>query len=341
MGETYYEILEISPDATQEEITAAYRERVLETHPDRNDDPDAADQFTRVTTAEEVLSDETSRARYDRLGHDAYVRMTDRFTGGGHDASQADAEPNAGSTDDATGRESNAGYYRTRARAQAGTANTEERGGPSHHARQRARRERAWNEYERAKTGHERTKTGRSRERDWERDQGRSHGDHGRSDGFDVGAAATGQRTSGPSANDNGHTETATDDSSGGFRYTVHDWDDDVDLEEPRQRLDRETIVTVCAVALLYPLLVYASLTPQFSHLVNAVVAACTLVLVGYLLTVPRAAVVSFGLWSVLVPLGLPRLTAIDPLSLAGILVVGAFWVPFGYAIAVWWALRP
>jgi curved DNA-binding protein CbpA len=36
--------------------------------------PDAADRFKRVTAARETLLNASERARYDRLGHAAYVR---------------------------------------------------------------------------------------------------------------------------------------------------------------------------------------------------------------------------------------------------------------------------
>jgi len=70
---TFYDVLDVSPDASREEIRAAYREKVKETHPDVSDDPDAETQFKRVTRAKEVLTDPDERARYDRLGHRQYV----------------------------------------------------------------------------------------------------------------------------------------------------------------------------------------------------------------------------------------------------------------------------
>ena len=90
----------------------------------------------------------------------------------------------------------------------------------------------------------------------------------------------------------------------------------------------------------LYPALVYSSVTPVFPVAVNAIVAACTLALIGYLLTIPHVAVVAFGLWSVLVPVGLLGLTDLEILSVPVLGVLGAFWVPFGYAVVVRWALR-
>ncbi|PSP98465.1 hypothetical protein BRC89_07925 [Halobacteriales archaeon QS_4_70_19] len=69
----YYTVLGVDRDASVADIRAAYRDRVKETHPDRNDAPDAAEQFQRVRRAEAVLTDADERARYDRLGHEAYV----------------------------------------------------------------------------------------------------------------------------------------------------------------------------------------------------------------------------------------------------------------------------
>lgn len=73
MAETFYSALGVDADAERETIESAYRDLVKETHPDVSDDPDAPERFKRLTTARDVLVDEDERARYDRLGHDAYV----------------------------------------------------------------------------------------------------------------------------------------------------------------------------------------------------------------------------------------------------------------------------
>ena len=64
-----YEELGVGRDATRDEITAAYRARAKELHPDaRPDDTSASERFARVGTAYRVLSDPRERARYDALG---------------------------------------------------------------------------------------------------------------------------------------------------------------------------------------------------------------------------------------------------------------------------------
>ncbi|MDS0283301.1 DnaJ domain-containing protein [Haloarcula onubensis] len=73
MSETLYGVLGVGPDCDSAAIERAYREQVKEHHPDVSDATDAGDRFRRLTTAKEVLTDETERARYDRLGHDRYV----------------------------------------------------------------------------------------------------------------------------------------------------------------------------------------------------------------------------------------------------------------------------
>lgn len=61
----YYDILEVSEDASQSEIKAAYREKVKETHPDQSDHPNAAQLFMNVQEAYDILGDPQMRARYD------------------------------------------------------------------------------------------------------------------------------------------------------------------------------------------------------------------------------------------------------------------------------------
>lgn len=74
MGETFYTVLGVGDEAGPETIRRAYRDHVKETHPDVSDNPDAGWKFKRITTARDVLLDGDERARYDMLGHDAYVR---------------------------------------------------------------------------------------------------------------------------------------------------------------------------------------------------------------------------------------------------------------------------
>jgi len=74
MGETFYTILGVAPDADREAIRGAYRDQVKDVHPDVNDDPAAVETFKQLTTTRDVLLDREERRRYDRLGHDECVR---------------------------------------------------------------------------------------------------------------------------------------------------------------------------------------------------------------------------------------------------------------------------
>ena len=67
----YYELLEISRDASSAEIKRAYRKLAMKYHPDRNQgDKEAEEKFKLVNEAYQVLSDENKRATYDRYGHE-------------------------------------------------------------------------------------------------------------------------------------------------------------------------------------------------------------------------------------------------------------------------------
>ncbi|WP_408958698.1 DnaJ domain-containing protein [Natrinema sp. 74] len=324
MGETYYDVLEVGPDASRDEIESAYRDRVLETHPDHSDAPDAAERFKRVTTAKSVLTDGAERARYDRLGHETYVDLAQGTTFGGDSSDGDETDASTSTTAETDAADSNAADSGTDGRSAEATDRTREQArqarggtatdgadrGQSHHARQRARRQ------------HQRKR--RRAAGEWPFDGDRVAG-HGRSG-----------------------TQTATDESDGsdgetsdGFQYSVHDWDGDVDLEWEGAPIDRTTAVTVAAVAFCYPLFVAASLTPMFSIPVKAAVAACTLALIGYLLTMPRLAMAVFGAWSVLFPAAIVGFPLVEPAFLSGMLAIAFAWVPLGYAVALWWALRP
>jgi DnaJ-class molecular chaperone len=62
-----YAQLGVKRGATEAEIKKAYRSLAKQLHPDRNqDNPKAAERFSKVTQAYDLLSDADKRARYDR-----------------------------------------------------------------------------------------------------------------------------------------------------------------------------------------------------------------------------------------------------------------------------------
>lgn len=84
----YYTLLEVSRDATADEIKRAYRRLARQLHPDTNPDPAAAERFKEIAQAYEVLSDPEKRQRYDRFGPDG-VGAGGFATGGINDIFEA------------------------------------------------------------------------------------------------------------------------------------------------------------------------------------------------------------------------------------------------------------
>lgn len=63
---TYYHILGVSSDASDDEILAAFRRKVKEWHPDVCGHPDAEERMREINKAAEILCDPVHRRRYDR-----------------------------------------------------------------------------------------------------------------------------------------------------------------------------------------------------------------------------------------------------------------------------------
>ena len=77
----YYEVLEVSREASGAELKKSYRKLAMKYHPDRNpDDKEAEEKFKQINEAYQVLSDDEKRAIYD-LQHPAALRYGVRVIG--------------------------------------------------------------------------------------------------------------------------------------------------------------------------------------------------------------------------------------------------------------------
>src|SRR5437867_13111272 len=66
-AQTPYEVLEVEPDASADEIRKVYRKLAKQFHPDLNPGkPEAEARFKSISAAYDLLSDPEKRARYDR-----------------------------------------------------------------------------------------------------------------------------------------------------------------------------------------------------------------------------------------------------------------------------------
>lgn len=76
-----YQILGVSPNASPEDIRAAFRQLARQYHPDVNPSPTAHEDFLRVAEAYRILSDRRLRSLYDRgylVSREEYARRKAR-----------------------------------------------------------------------------------------------------------------------------------------------------------------------------------------------------------------------------------------------------------------------
>ena len=83
MSDNYYETLGVQKNASQKEITAAFRKLARKYHPDVNpDNTEAEEKFKEINEAHSVLSDPEKRNQYDTFGNSRNNFQTGDFFGG-------------------------------------------------------------------------------------------------------------------------------------------------------------------------------------------------------------------------------------------------------------------
>lgn len=324
MAETFYDVLGVKADAEESAIDAAFRERIKEVHPDVNDSPEAEERSRRLIEAKEVLTDEAERARYDRLGHDQYVRQADtdaswatgtstRSPSGTASEWAAETDSDAAGAADPTwaGRDD----WRHRRRRNHGSRRTRDR----------------------RDTGDSRTKNG---------DRASSSDGSGTDRTAEQSDEATANAASASVDETQASAGVGTTSNVGGSVGWAAGGSHAVRNEPGRAGVGRgrlfpatQSVVLLVATFFSYPGLVFSSVYPGFSPVVNVIVAACTLALIVYLASMPEVGIYVFGGWTVFGTFVVLAST-INPLSPVGLLVLGVTWLPLGLTVLTYWALR-
>jgi molecular chaperone DnaJ len=313
VGESYYELLGVSPDASPEHIERAYRERLKETHPDVSDDEDASERTKRLIEAKEVLTDEDERARYDRHGHENYI------------AAEQSPDPTAGqSTGTST---STAGDRR-----QSGTGTTRDQSGTTRRpgADDAADPTGAGTAQGRSTNGGGHA-TGQSRQRS--REQRRGRGRHVRDKSW---------YESGYTWSD---SEDAEADGSDSWRVWNTDGSfavrrDGDSYQHGRMFASEQSLTLLLSTFAVYPVLLFGALLPEFPLLINLTLATCVILVIAFLQSIPEIGIAVFGIWSVLLPFGMLA-SGFDLLSIRGFLGVTAVVFPLGLSVLTRIAIRP
>jgi len=313
MMETFYDVLGVSADATADEIEAAYRDAIKQVHPDVSDDTDASERTAKLNKAKDVLTDESERARYDRLGHEAY-------TNGGPGQGSAGGDYSTAASRSDTSRSTADG--RTDA---TGTATGD------------ARSEADWSVGFGGEDG------------DGDEDEDGDGGEDDqatRGDGWDASAEAS---TGSTAAQRQAAASAAGGDATGSWNawdstrsWAVHQESGASNsLQFSRLFPPEQSMVLLVSTFLLYPFFVFSVSLPVFPLPVRLIVGLCTLLLIVYLASLPELGILVFGSWAVVGPLAILLWPTVGLFSVVGIVTVFASWIPLGFSVLTFVVVRP
>jgi len=77
----YYELLGVSPSATEEDIKQAYKIQMKKWHPDINKDSEAVSMSMKINEAKDILLDKDKRAEYDLFLREKINNNYNKYSG--------------------------------------------------------------------------------------------------------------------------------------------------------------------------------------------------------------------------------------------------------------------
>lgn len=337
MPATCYDVLAVGPDATDEEIETAFRRRARETHPDVSDHADATERFRLLARSRRTLLDANTRARYDRLGHDAYAERawseefaatwlavteewvadeTEEFAGDSDTAdtsATADTESttdrregadDSGPDDTATAGHSDNTTGAATADSTAGTATTTD------HTAGTAPGDRSTA-----------TATAGPDSASVSGGTSRTTADIDDAGLFDAGSSWVDSSGDAGRGDSEGFAVRNVEPTPGGGRVSVG-------------RPDETELLFAVALWIGYPFFLFGSVTPAFPPVVNVTLGVLTLTLVCYALVRPAIGLGVFGAWSVVAP-AVVAFWNVEAGSVVLPVIVGTCWLPFAFALLV------
>lgn len=325
MTTSYYDLLGVPKDASTAEIRDAFRERIKETHPDVSDAADASERTQRLIDAKDVLTDETERQRYDRLGHQAYVEDTEGLAGAGASWSDGDSGDRDSSGDGTTRTGPTAGSASSSGGPTGGSAagsTADSTAGPT------------------ARTGNE-------------ADPGPGAGG-GPAGGGPAGGEPAGGADEQVDVEDVDWQETRRSRSGGGdgsvyyAEETWRAWESDRAYTVRKdsgpfhgQRIPpARTLVVVLTTFMVYPVLLWGLGIPEFSLVFKLPMGLCAVFVVAYLQSMPTVGAAVFGWWTLLLPFVLPLAFGISPVSVLGAVMILGSAIPLGLSLLTRAAIR-
>lgn len=104
---------------------------------------------------------------------------------------------------------------------------------------------------------------------------------------------------------------------------------------------DQQSFVLLSTTFAVYPVLLFGALSDTFPLAVNLLVALCVVLVIAFLQSVPEVGILVFGLWTVVLPLGMATVSGLDLLSIRPVIAMVAVVFPLGLSVLTHIAIRP